>query len=208
MLASEVSILSSSESILRHETFPHIIAYNDNRSEKEMTRGRRLRNKRYVLHKHKWNRCFLTWAFRDPFDVFSNHRSFRLARDAIRKAILTWQKESGRLLRLVDISPSIKISKVPSAEMQKRNQRRVAHIDLFFARYAHGDLESFDGTGGLVAHTGYPMEGIVHFDGSESWSVGNNEKLIKNGKENTQDPPGQGHIIQFHKFNRFGCKII
>lgn len=46
-----------------------------------------------------------------------------------------------------------------------------ANFDVLFAKYAHGDKESFDGFGGIVAHSGYPVEGIIHFDGSEYWSI-------------------------------------
>ncbi|EFO27186.2 hypothetical protein LOAG_01292 [Loa loa] len=46
-----------------------------------------------------------------------------------------------------------------------------ANLDVLFAKYAHGDKESFDGFGGVVAHSGYPVEGIIHFDGSEYWSI-------------------------------------
>lgn len=33
-----------------------------------------------------------------------------------------------------------------------------------------------------MAHTGYPTEGLVHFDGSEPWAVGNSPKIIDNGR--------------------------
>lgn len=46
-----------------------------------------------------------------------------------------------------------------------------ADLDLFFARWDHGDHEPFDGNGGIVAHSGYPMEGKVHFDASELWTI-------------------------------------
>lgn len=46
-----------------------------------------------------------------------------------------------------------------------------ADLDMFFARWDHGDHEPFDGKGGIVAHSGYPMEGKVHFDASELWTI-------------------------------------
>jgi len=58
------------------------------------------------------------------------------------------------------------------------NVRRVADIDIFFAGYAHGDAESFDGRGGLVAHSAYPPLGIVHFDASEYWDLGGEKQKV------------------------------
>lgn len=67
--------------------------------------------------------------------------------------------------------------------MPIKKNKRVAHIDVFFAKYFHNDSESFDGAGGMVAHTAYPIHGVVHFDASEKWSVDgkesiNNEKYV------------------------------
>jgi hypothetical protein len=52
-------------------------------------------------------------------------------------------------------------------------------IDILFARYAHGDAYPFDGPGGMLAHTFYPVPanpepiaGDVHLDADENWSVG------------------------------------
>src|ERR1019366_4803190 len=52
-------------------------------------------------------------------------------------------------------------------------------IDILFARFAHGDAYPFDGPGGMLAHTFYPVPGNpepiagdMHLDADESWSVG------------------------------------
>ena len=52
-------------------------------------------------------------------------------------------------------------------------------IDILFARYAHGDAYPFNGPGGILAHTFYPVPsnpepiaGDMHLNADESWSVG------------------------------------
>jgi len=46
------------------------------------------------------------------------------------------------------------------------------HIDLRFEKREHGDNEPFDGAGGVLAHTYYPLHGgDVHFDDEEDWVV-------------------------------------
>ncbi|VDK48653.1 unnamed protein product, partial [Gongylonema pulchrum] len=71
-----------------------------------------------------------------------------------------WSKSSAGALAFEDRSPA-----------RQDARKSIAHLDILFAKYAHGDKESFDGLGGIVAHSGYPKEGIIHFDGSEFWSV-------------------------------------
>ncbi|VDK69626.1 unnamed protein product [Anisakis simplex] len=45
------------------------------------------------------------------------------------------------------------------------------HIELLFARRAHGDGEPFDGKGQILAHAFFPrFGGDVHFDEEELWS--------------------------------------
>ena len=80
----------------------------------------------------------------------------------------TWEKSAGGALDFVDLSPSNRTS--------PENQERKAKLDIIFARFDHGDLEPFDGPGGLVAHSGYPPNGIVHFDASENWTVSDSKE--------------------------------
>jgi hypothetical protein len=58
-------------------------------------------------------------------------------------------------------------------------------IDILFARYAHGDAYPFDGPGGVLAHTFYPVPnnnepiaGDMHLDADESWNVGANVDIF------------------------------
>ncbi|KAK0416033.1 hypothetical protein QR680_012259 [Steinernema hermaphroditum] len=50
-------------------------------------------------------------------------------------------------------------------------------LEVLFAKYHHNDLEDFDGEGGIIAHSAYPTEGLVHFDASEHWSTDGREGL-------------------------------
>lgn len=79
----------------------------------------------------------------------------------------TWEKSAGGALTFIDLSPSNRNS--------LDNFKRKAKIDIIFAIYDHGDKESFDGPGGLIAHSGYPHNGIIHFDASEKWTISDND---------------------------------
>ncbi|MFH4979489.1 hypothetical protein AB6A40_006198 [Gnathostoma spinigerum] len=52
-----------------------------------------------------------------------------------------------------------------------KNNCEKGDLDILFAKFEHGDKEAFDGVGGIIAHSGYPVEGLVHFDASEHWST-------------------------------------
>ena len=80
-------------------------------------------------------------------------------RQIIQRALNLWSKPTGGLVHFKDVTPS------------DHTRERTADLDILFAKYEHGDKEAFDGTGGIIAHSGYPTEGIVHLDGSEFWSV-------------------------------------
>jgi hypothetical protein len=76
----------------------------------------------------------------------------------------------------------------------------VRSIDILFASGAHGDAYPFDGPGGVLAHTFYPapingepIAGDMHFDASESWSVGTNTDLFSVALHETGHALGLGH---------------
>ncbi|XP_076904055.1 metalloendoproteinase 5-MMP-like [Bidens hawaiensis] len=50
--------------------------------------------------------------------------------------------------------------------------RQTADLKISFARRAHGDVASFDGFGGVMAHAFAPTDGRLHFDVDERWSIG------------------------------------
>ncbi|KAK6102959.1 Matrixin family protein [Brugia pahangi] len=116
--------------------------------------------KRYVLNEHKWSTGTLSWSFRDPFHLFKNDRKFVIVKNVLQQAFEKWSNSSRGALLFKDLSPSDRTTGTTDA-----------NFDVLFAKYAHGDKESFDGFGGIVAHSGYPIEGIIHFDGSEYWSI-------------------------------------
>jgi hypothetical protein len=79
-------------------------------------------------------------------------------------------------------------------------QGAVRSIDILFATGAHGDAYPFDGPGGVLAHTFYPapinsesIAGDMHFDASESWSVGTNTDLFSVALHETGHALGLGH---------------
>ncbi|PIA62262.1 hypothetical protein AQUCO_00200328v1 [Aquilegia coerulea] len=46
----------------------------------------------------------------------------------------------------------------------------LADIEIGFYRLDHGDGASFDGSGGVVAHSAAPTAGVSHYDADEKWS--------------------------------------
>uniref|UniRef100_A0A183BQY3 ZnMc domain-containing protein n=1 Tax=Globodera pallida TaxID=36090 RepID=A0A183BQY3_GLOPA len=139
--------------------------------------------KRFVLHRHQWDHCQLTWSFRDPFLLLPSEERFKQAKKVIGEAISKWEIAGKHLLHLIDVSPKSRESPL--------NSHRVANIDIFFAEFVHGDGESFDGSGGLVAHSAYPPLGIVHFDASERWNIGHRKGGNAGGGGHRQ-PPRRG----------------
>ena len=76
-------------------------------------------------------------------------------------------------------------------------------IDVLFARGAHGDPYPFDGPGGVLAHTFYPvplnpepLAGDMHFDDDENWQVGANVDLFTVALHETGHALGLGHSDQ------------
>jgi Matrixin/Glucodextranase, domain B len=73
-------------------------------------------------------------------------------------------------------------------------------IDVLFARYAHGDAYPFDGPGGVIAHTFYPvpsnpepLAGDMHLNADESWSVGGTVDIFSVALHETGHALGLGH---------------
>ncbi|VIO93010.1 Matrixin family protein [Brugia malayi] len=91
---------------------------------------------------------------------YTQSDSFASSRNVLQQAFEKWSNSSRGALLFKDLSPSDRTTGTTDA-----------NFDVLFAKYAHGDKESFDGFGGIVAHSGYPIEGIIHFDGSEYWSI-------------------------------------
>ncbi len=75
-----------------------------------------------------------------------------------------------------------------------------ATVNVLFATYDHGDGYSFDGPGGILAHTFYPappnpepVAGDMHFDDSESWHIGVNTDLFSVALHELGHSLGLGH---------------
>lgn len=71
-----------------------------------------------------------------------------------------------------DVSKAFKMwSAVSDLTFMKSSSRNV-HIEIRFENYYHGDEDSFDGPGGVVAHAFFPeFGGDAHFDNGEHWTV-------------------------------------
>jgi hypothetical protein len=76
-------------------------------------------------------------------------------------------------------------------------------IDILFASGAHGDAYPFDGPGGVLAHTFYPvpqnpepLAGDMHFDASESWGVGTGVDLFSVALHEAGHALGLAHSSQ------------
>jgi len=104
----------------------------------------------YSLQGSKWSKKVLTYR------IFKYPASQRLSRQDVdretRKAFSMWEAASD--IRFEETSSSS------------------ADIKIRFEKYEHGDGNSFDGPGGVLAHAYYPrFGGDAHFDDSEHWSI-------------------------------------
>uniref|UniRef100_A0A0N5AXU1 ZnMc domain-containing protein n=1 Tax=Syphacia muris TaxID=451379 RepID=A0A0N5AXU1_9BILA len=102
----------------------------------------------------------LTWTFRDPFHLIKRDIEYITVKRIIEKALAMWCKPTAGNIKFVDISSPL-----------RRYNNQSGDLDILFAKYKHGDKEPFDGYGGIIAHSGYPSDGIVHLDASEPWSA-------------------------------------
>ncbi len=73
-------------------------------------------------------------------------------------------------------------------------------VNILWATYAHGDSYPFDGPGGVMAHTFYPVNpnqepiaGDMHLDDSESWHIGTNTDLFSVTLHELGHALGLGH---------------
>jgi hypothetical protein len=73
-------------------------------------------------------------------------------------------------------------------------------IAVLFASGAHGDAYPFDGPGGVLAHTFYPVPsnpepiaGDMHFDNDESWKIGADVDVFSIALHETGHALGLGH---------------
>ena len=73
-------------------------------------------------------------------------------------------------------------------------------VNILWATYAHGDAYPFDGPGGVLAHTFYPVNpnpepiaGDMHLDDSESWHIGTNTDLFSVTLHELGHALGLGH---------------
>ncbi|XP_028851888.1 stromelysin-3 isoform X2 [Denticeps clupeoides] len=121
-------------------------------NQNEIRHGRKHRQKRYLLFGRKWNKTDLTYKIvRFPWQMTKDK-----VRRVLKEALQVWS----------DVTP-LTFTEVWNTE---------ADIVVDFVRYWHEDTLPFDGPGGILAHAFFPgtqLEGNVHFDYDESWTLGN-----------------------------------
>jgi len=116
--------------------------------EREAYFPTRKRKKRFALQGSRWKTKFLTYKV----GKYPTKLTKREVDSDDSKAFAMWASASG--LRFM-----------------KSNARNV-HIEIRFESYFHGDEDSFDGPGGVVAHAFFPeFGGDAHFDNGEYWTV-------------------------------------
>jgi hypothetical protein len=80
------------------------------------------------------------------------------------------------------------------------NPQATGTVAIKFAEYDHGDGYPFDGPGGILAHTFYPVPtnpepiaGDMHLDGSENWNVGSDIDIYTVALHEIGHALGLGH---------------
>jgi len=121
--------------------------------------------------------AFDNFFLRDIMDMFSGSDGALLTPSRWRSLALTYRvskypAEKKLSKKVVDreIEKAFAMwSNVTDLSFTNRHYGPV-HIELSFEKSAHGDREPFDGEGGVLAHTFYPLHGgDVHFDEEEDW---------------------------------------
>uniref|UniRef100_A0A915C917 Peptidase metallopeptidase domain-containing protein n=1 Tax=Parascaris univalens TaxID=6257 RepID=A0A915C917_PARUN len=104
-----------------------------------------------ILAERKWPYTLITWKLlKDHLSIGDRY----VVRNTLHRAFYLWQSVS-----------SIRFYELPE------ESRRIADINVIFAKGAHGDKLPFDGKDGIVAHAFYPTEGKLHFDADERWTL-------------------------------------
>ncbi|VDL83415.1 unnamed protein product [Nippostrongylus brasiliensis] len=108
-----------------------------------------------------WHKKVVTWAFRDPFRLLATDKTRQMVRSLISTAFTLWEDA---------LNGSVKFYEEEFLSDDRNFLKPDVDIDILFAEGEHGDDEPFDSTGGMVAHSRYPPEGILHLDADEMWS--------------------------------------
>ncbi|CAD5221066.1 unnamed protein product [Bursaphelenchus xylophilus] len=112
-------------------------------------------HKQYDSIKDKsWKKCAFSYGIHDKYHLFKNSQDFLDSKEAILKALNLWATEV-KIIKLYEV----------------HDDQQQPDIDITFALRDHNCTESFDGPGGIVAHSAYPPHGILHFDAEEVWSL-------------------------------------
>ncbi|CAI5444596.1 unnamed protein product [Caenorhabditis angaria] len=112
------------------------------------------------FEKKIWKKRTITWKFDDPFELLSQ-RQKNIVSELAENAFDEWKYALEGLLKIKKLEEN---SKIP------------ADININFAKKNHSCIESFDGRGGVVAHSTYPTNGILHLDADELWHTGDQTK--------------------------------
>ncbi|ABQ51980.1 mp-nase [Spodoptera litura granulovirus] len=119
------------------------------------------RRKRFYIDKSvAWDHNNITWSlFTDSLPMARN-----IVSQELNDAFMVWQKGTTWTNKTIVYFTQLHDN---SAE---------ANIQLAFKRGDHGDGNSFDGPGGILAHAFFPPNGQLHFDADERWTTSGYEK--------------------------------